>query len=156
MGKKAYDPLRTSRSREQSTKQRWSSENLWKVCLFYTQNVLWLWNMADTFRKNSRSAQRFVGFFLDCAFRMLIGWAHRLWSRVSSRNTFDKMHIRINERYCRNKIIHDRRSRVFHVAIVHQTRTASISKIFVSIDDQMSECILTCMPMLLASHRKPL
>ena len=26
---------------------------------------------------NSRGAQRFVGFFLDCAFRMLIGWACR-------------------------------------------------------------------------------
>ena len=27
--------------------------------------------------RNSQGAQRFVGFFLDCAFRMLIGWAGR-------------------------------------------------------------------------------
>ena len=38
------------RSREQSMKLRPSSENVWKVCLFYSQNnkSLWLSNMADT------------------------------------------------------------------------------------------------------------
>ena len=30
------------------------------------------------FSRNSRGAQRFVGFFLDCVFRMLIGWAGEL------------------------------------------------------------------------------
>ena len=40
-----------SRSREQSTQNRSSSESLWKVCLFYSHNntILWLSNMADTF-----------------------------------------------------------------------------------------------------------
>ena len=40
-----------SRSREQRTKCRSSSENTWKVCLFYSQNnkVVWLSNMTDTF-----------------------------------------------------------------------------------------------------------
>ena len=43
--------LSTSRSREQSTKRRPSSENMLKVCLFYSQNnkILWLSNMADKF-----------------------------------------------------------------------------------------------------------
>ena len=59
----------TSRSREQSTTCRSRSENTWKVCLlFYSQNskILWLSNVADTFLRNSRGAQRFVGFFLEC------------------------------------------------------------------------------------------
>ena len=30
------------------------------------------------FVRNSRGAQRFVGFFLDCGFRALIGWAGKL------------------------------------------------------------------------------
>ena len=39
----------TSRSREQNTKRRSSSENTWKVCLFYSQNnkIVWLSNMAN-------------------------------------------------------------------------------------------------------------
>ena len=39
----------TSRSREQSTKRRSSSENMRKVCLFHRQNkkTLWLSNMAE-------------------------------------------------------------------------------------------------------------
>ena len=36
--------------------------------------------------RNSRDAQRFVGFFLDCAFRVLIGWAGKLRSRGSDKN----------------------------------------------------------------------
>ena len=32
---------------------------------------------------NVRGAQRYVGFFLDCAFRMLIGWEDELPSRGS-------------------------------------------------------------------------
>ena len=41
----------TSRSREQSTKGRLKNENMWKVCLFYSENkkILWVSNMADTF-----------------------------------------------------------------------------------------------------------
>ena len=49
-----------------------------KVCLFYSQNnnIVLLTNKADTFFwRNSRGVQRLVGFFLDCAFRRLIGWA---------------------------------------------------------------------------------
>ena len=40
----------TLRSREQSTKCRSPSENMWKVCLFYSQNnkIVWLSNMADS------------------------------------------------------------------------------------------------------------
>ena len=41
---------------------------------------VWLSNMADTLLKNSRGAQRYVGFFLGCAFRMLIGWGGKLRS----------------------------------------------------------------------------
>ena len=54
----------TSRSREQSTNRRSHSENMWKVCLFFSQNnkIVWLSNMADTFLRNLRCAQRFVGF----------------------------------------------------------------------------------------------
>ena len=59
----------TSRSNEQSTKNKLPSENMWKVCLFFSQNnkIVWLSNMAEHFWRNSRSAQRFVCFFLDCA-----------------------------------------------------------------------------------------
>ena len=66
-----------SRSREQRSR----SENMWKVCLFYRQNnkIVWLSNMSEMLLRNSRGAQRFVGF--DCAFRVLIGWAGKLWSR---------------------------------------------------------------------------
>ena len=39
------------------------------------------------FLRNSEVAQRFVGSFLDCAFRMLIGWAGNLRSHGSRRNT---------------------------------------------------------------------
>ena len=36
-----------------------------EVCLLYSRNnkIVWLSNMADTFLRNSRGAQRFVGFF---------------------------------------------------------------------------------------------
>ena len=42
---------RTSRSREQSTKRRSRSENMCKVCSFYSQNnkIEWLSNISDTF-----------------------------------------------------------------------------------------------------------
>ena len=70
-----------STSSEQSKKGRLCSENMRKVCSFYNQNnkIVRLSNMTDTFWEASRGAQRFVGFFfLDCAFRMLIGSAGRL------------------------------------------------------------------------------
>ena len=72
---------------EQSAKHRSLSEDMWKVCLFYSQNnkIVWFSNMADTFWRNLRVAQRFVGFlFLDCAFGMLIGGADKLRSRGSN------------------------------------------------------------------------
>ena len=68
----------TSRSREQSTKRRSLSENMWKVCLLYSQNnkIVWLSNMADTrFGKFTRCAKVCGRFFPDCALRTLIGWA---------------------------------------------------------------------------------
>ena len=58
----------TSRSREQSKKRRSRSENMRKVCLFYSQNnkILWLSNNADIIiiiiLRNSHGVQRFVGF----------------------------------------------------------------------------------------------
>ena len=48
----------TSRSREQSTKRRSSSGNMWKVYSIFE----WLSNMTHFFR-NSRGVQRHVGFF---------------------------------------------------------------------------------------------
>ena len=74
----------TSRSREQSTKRRSRSENMWKVCLFYSQNnkIVWLSNMADTFLEKFTRCAKVCGLlFLDCAYRMLIGWAGKLQSR---------------------------------------------------------------------------
>ena len=54
----------TSRSREQSPKRRSRSENMWKVCLFYSQNnkIIRFSNRADT---SSQGAQRYVGFFFS-------------------------------------------------------------------------------------------
>ena len=37
----------------------------------------------QTWRTHSRGAQRHVGFFLDCALRMLIGWADKFRSHGS-------------------------------------------------------------------------
>ena len=54
------------RSSERSTKRRSRSENMWKVCLFYSQNnkIEWLsYITADTFWRNLRGAQRYVGFY---------------------------------------------------------------------------------------------
>ena len=73
----------TSRSREQGTKCRSHSENIRKVCLFYSQNneIVWLSNMADTFFEKSTRCAKVCGlYFLDCAFRTLIGWAGKLQS----------------------------------------------------------------------------
>ena len=56
----------TSRSREQSTKRRSRSENMQKVCLFSNENnkscdyQTWQTHLL----RNSRGAQRYVGFFL--------------------------------------------------------------------------------------------
>ena len=65
----------TSRSREQSTKTQIKQRG--HVSLSYSQNnkILWWSNMADICLRNSRGAQRFVGFFLNCSVRVLIGWA---------------------------------------------------------------------------------
>ena len=73
-----------SRSREQSTKRRSHSENMRKVCLSYSQNkkMVWLSNMADTSLKLFTWSAKVCGlFFLDCAFRVLIGWTGKLRSR---------------------------------------------------------------------------
>ena len=74
----------TSRSREQSKKRRSRSENMRKDCLFYSHNnkILWLSNMAETLFEEFRRCAKVCGrFYRDCAFRMLIGWADKLWSR---------------------------------------------------------------------------
>ena len=73
----------TSRSREQSTKRRSRSENIWKVCLFYSQNnkIVWLSNMADIFGEFHEVRKGLWAIFLGCAFRMLIGLAVKVRSR---------------------------------------------------------------------------
>ena len=67
----------TSRSREQSSKHKSSTGNMWKFCSFYdqTNKSLRLSNMADIFlEKFTRRAKFFFFLFLDCAFRpALIG-----------------------------------------------------------------------------------
>ena len=72
--------LSTSISHEQRTKRRRSSENMWKVCLFYSQNnkIVWLSNVADTFWGKFTRCAKVCGFFFSTAFRMLIGWAGKL------------------------------------------------------------------------------
>ena len=73
----------TLRSSEQRRKCRTRSENVWRVCLFYSQNnkIVWLSNMTDAFfEKFTRCAKVCGLFFLDCAFWMLIGWADKLCS----------------------------------------------------------------------------
>ena len=52
--------------------------------------IVWLSNMADTFFlwRNVGGAQRNVGFFLDCAFRMLIGWTGKLHTLLIKRPVF--------------------------------------------------------------------
>ena len=70
----------TSRSSERSTKLGSHWKSMQKVCLFYSKKnneIISLTNMAD---RNSPGMQRFVGFFLDCLLRMLIGWADKLQS----------------------------------------------------------------------------
>ena len=59
----------TSRSREQNTKRRSSSENMWKVCLFYSHNnkMVWLSNMAGTFVWKIHEVRKSMwAFFLSC------------------------------------------------------------------------------------------
>ena len=59
------------RSSEQSKKCRSHSKNMWKVCLFYSQNnkTVWLSNMADTFLEKFTRCAKVCGLvFLDCAF----------------------------------------------------------------------------------------
>ena len=70
----------TSRSREQSTKRGSSSENMWKICSFDSHNnkILWLWFMRNL--KIYKARKGIWAFSLDCAFRMLIGWAGKLQS----------------------------------------------------------------------------
>ena len=60
----------TLRSREQRAKRKSRSENVWKVCSCYSQNnkIFWLSSMTDACFKNSRNAQRFVGFFFLICF----------------------------------------------------------------------------------------
>ena len=54
-----------SRSSEQSTKHRSRSENMWKVYLFYSQNIkiVWLSNMSDTFYEKFTVRKGLWAFF---------------------------------------------------------------------------------------------
>ena len=65
----------TSSSSEQSTKRRSRSESMRNFCFFHSQNnnIYDYQTWQTRFWRNSRGAQRFVGFFLDCAFQVLIG-----------------------------------------------------------------------------------
>ena len=55
----------TSRSSEQSMIHRSRSKNMWKVCLFYSQNtkIVWLSNMADTFFEKFPKCAKVCGLF---------------------------------------------------------------------------------------------
>ena len=68
----------TSRSREQSTKRRSCSENMWKVSLFFSKNnkVVCLSNMADTLGEIGEVRKGLWTFFLDCTFQVLIGYTN--------------------------------------------------------------------------------
>ena len=75
----------TSRSREQSTKY---ADHTARTCLFYSHNnkIVWLSNMEDTFLEKFTSCAKVCGIcFLNCALRVLIGWADKLrWHRMFS------------------------------------------------------------------------
>ena len=77
----------TSRSSEQSKKRRARNKNMRTFCLFYDHNnkILWLSNMADTFLGKFTRCAKVCGLFSSSwlCFRMLIGWADKLWSRGS-------------------------------------------------------------------------
>ena len=86
------------------------------VCLFYSQNnkSIWLSNMADNILRNSRGAQRCMGFFLDCIFRVLIGWAGKLRSRGLYYNyQIAFRHNLCNVYLCRARAIVHERNRLF-------------------------------------------
>ena len=61
----------TSRSSEQSMKHQSRSENMWKVCLFYSEDykVLWLSNMADMFLEKFTKCTKDCGVFSWLCFR---------------------------------------------------------------------------------------
>ena len=71
----------TSRSSEQSTKHRSHSKNMRKVYYIVKITRCSDYQTWQThFLRNSEVAQRYVVFFLDWAFRTLIGWADKLRS----------------------------------------------------------------------------
>ena len=51
--------------------------------MLYSQNnkTAWLSSIEDIFLRSLRGVHRFVGIFLDCVFRVLIGWVSKLRSR---------------------------------------------------------------------------
>ena len=61
-----------------------------KITRLYDYQTWW-----THFLRNSRGAQRQVDFFLDCAFRMLIGWAGKFQSRGSNTKSIGRMLWRI-------------------------------------------------------------
>ena len=78
----------TSTSSEQSTKRRSRSENMRKVCLFYSQNnkIVWLSNMGrHIFLRNSWGAQRFVGFFSWLCFSVTDWLGRQIWWKIKWR-----------------------------------------------------------------------
>ena len=63
----------TSKPRDQSTKRRSHSENVWKICLVTRLRNYQTWRTH--FWEIHEVRKGLWAFFLDCAFRMLIGWA---------------------------------------------------------------------------------
>ena len=55
-----------------------------RVCARFVYSIVKITTLYEcqtlqtSFMRNSQGVQRFVGIFLDCAFRMLIGWAETL------------------------------------------------------------------------------
>ena len=78
---------RTWRPREQSTKRTSRSENMWKVCLFYSQNyqIEWLSNVADTFFEKFKKCTKACGSLFSWLCFMDADW---LWRKTPI--TWDK------------------------------------------------------------------
>ena len=117
-----------SSSSEQSTKPRSHSESMREVCLLYSRNnkIVWLSNMADTFTRFTRCTKVCGLFLLNCAFRILIGWAGKLRSRgkyAVYKSTFEALK-RPAPSLCLQKKVHTRlrrkRSRLFRICLFHE------------------------------------
>ena len=68
----------TPRSREARNAARTRERFVYSIVKI--TRFLWLSNMADIFSEIQEVRKGLWAFFLDCAIRVLIGWADKLWS----------------------------------------------------------------------------